>query len=264
MADENVYEFGLAEILDYITATRKTTAADDAEALFIYHTCVQEDLGLADINAIKRIIMGEIRTEVKSIETANLYEAYAHLKKLQQLDADRLLEVDFCVLTTHKLLMKNLPTKTPGGQFSASIRQTTDADGAIHRYPTFETPDSARTAVVQLLDQYNSMWVRAKSQEAQDERAFVWNGLKCAAWLFHRLLTIHPFGDGNGRLCRLLLNHVVSGIVSVPVSLRGTRENYLRALTATPGEAAPPPRLLLELLVRSVHSGLVPELAVKG
>jgi len=48
---------------------------------------------------------------------------------------------------------------------------------------------------------------------------------KCAAELMVRFVSLHPYGDGNGRMCRLLANYVVGLITPFPVSPYSNKEN---------------------------------------
>ncbi len=51
-----------------------------------------------------------------------------------------------------------------------------------------------------------------------------------------RFTSIHPYGDGNGCMCRLLANYIVGLITPFPVSLyhieenRSTEEDYINAI----------------------------------
>ena len=57
-----------------------------------------------------------------------------------------------------------------------------------------------------------------------------------AANLFADLIRIHPFGDGNGRLCRMILSHVLiqDGYYAFPVLLglfnNRERQHYIQAV----------------------------------
>ena len=52
---------------------------------------------------------------------------------------------------------------------------------------------------------------------------------KSAAWLVFELLDLHPFSDGNGRLCRLLCSYVLSTCTPFPSPILG---KYVHALIA--------------------------------
>lgn len=57
--------------------------------------------------------------------------------------------------------------------------------------------------------------------------------LEVAAWIHHKIVWIHPFRDGNGRVARLMANLVLERYGLIPVSSRVERDNrnaYLEAL----------------------------------
>ena len=61
--------------------------------------------------------------------------------------------------------------------------------GGMHNYPSFECiPRSMSYIVVE----YNK-----RSEEPHDM-------YQLASWLLFQIVSLHPFEDGNGRLCRLL------------------------------------------------------------
>lgn len=251
---------------------RIESAVEELEILFVYHTCQQEDVGIADKAVIRQIIRdckhGKYRDHTENLETSayqetvNLFEAYKMLQDLGKREAETepelkgLLEVDSCILATHKCLMRGLSMKTPGGLFSTEVRQTI-ADGELHQYPKFETHNDARDAVLRIVDRYNRLCFSIKDQECQDEYLFVRNMFKCVVWLFYELLSLHPFGDGNGRLCRLILNYAINVIMPFPVPLRdifsSARDAYLHAVI-TPRKSDGRPRELIRLLIESTYN----------
>lgn len=251
---------------------RIESAVEELEVLFVYHTCQQEDVGIADKNVIKKIIEdckhGKCRDHMENHEssayqeTVNLYDAYKMLQDLGKKEAGTdpalkgLLEVDSYILSTHERLMRGLSMKTPGGLFSTDVRQTI-ADGELHQYPKFETQTEARDAVLRIVDRYNMLCFSIKDQEHQDEYLFVRNVFKCVVWLFYELLSLHPFGDGNGRLCRLILNYAMNVIMPFPVPLRdilsSTRDAYLHAVI-TPRKSDGRPTELIRLLIESTYN----------
>lgn len=280
----------LSEMLNYIIEARQwwkkfsesdssccdnriESAVEELEVLFVYHTCQQEDVGIANKDVIRQIIedckAGKCSDHLENHEsnayqeTVNLYEAYKMLQDLGKKEAATdpelkgLLEVDSYILATHERLMRGMSMKTPGGLFSTEVRRTIVSDGEVHQYPKFETHNDARNAVMRIVDRYNMLCFSIRNQEHQDEYVFVKNIFKCTVWLFHELLSLHPFGDGNGRLCRLVLNYAISVIVPFPVPLRdifrSSRDTYLNAVMAPRKSADGRPTDLMRLLVESTY-----------
>ena len=84
---------------------------------------------------------------------------------------------------------------------------------------------------------------------------------KCAARLLFDFVDTHPFGDGNGRMCRLLANYVLSLITPFPVPLyssgegRSGREDYLNAIVECRKNRDKGPRTLAAMLIEGTWRG---------
>lgn len=85
-----------------------------------------------------------------------------------------------------------------------------------------------------------------------------------AAWLMFQFVDVHPFGDGNGRMCRLLANYVLSIITPFPVPIylqvgdtpdTITRDDYLDAIVHCRKSASKQPGLLAAMLVENAWLG---------
>ena len=116
------------------------------------------------------------------------------------------------VKSIHELLMRGEPVLV--GEF----RQTP----AFAGYHEFAPVGAIRRLVVGALSRYYS-------EESDDP---ILNAVK----LFIDMINIHPFEDGNGRLCRLIISHVLteSGMSLFPVLLssfhRRGRRHYIQAV----------------------------------
>jgi hypothetical protein len=154
---------------------------------FVDCICKEEEVGLHDY-----VVRSDLRL------------AWEHMRSLlyptcEPDDFSGLLDNQECVMKTHGILMKG--RKLYAGRFSTYTR-VTSYRGHLHQYPTFDTILQAESAVWCLLDCYNTMMSCIKIMEASPER--VECIVKCAAWIMVRLSALHPFSDGNGRLCRII------------------------------------------------------------
>ena len=125
-------------------------------------------------------------------------------------------------------------------------------DGSTHHYPHHTRVGSMLTGVI---DQHNIHM--ANIPEAMAEKVpFV---IKSAVWLLAQLISIHPFVDGNGRMCRLLASHILSQIIPFPVHTYKTgdidRQHYIKAIISCQDDNGDLEQLAA-LLVDSICNGL--------
>ena len=58
---------------------------------------------------------------------------------------------------------------------------------------------------------------------------------RCAAWILYNFVNVHPFADGNGRMCRLLASHCLYLVFSFPCPIYNIyaptkRDDYIDAI----------------------------------
>jgi hypothetical protein len=159
---------------------------------FVYNTCMGEDL---DYDLTKDGIINSIN----------------YLEK----NRSSCLDIDIHIKKTHFILMNGLINKkyTQPGKFSVCVR--TDGDG--HIYPVHDIKDWNK--IIQLiLDRFNTLYNKLIETNSKNEI------IKLSVWLFSNLLREHPFSDGNGRLCRILLAYVLFPIIKLYVPI--INKNY--------------------------------------
>ena len=139
------------------------------------------------------------------------------------------------VCDLHATLVKGLKLSSDGGNIRKRENQRGDvgADykGKTHTYPP---PEVLEGSFYGIIDRHN-IHMEGRKNEGISRKQTIYV-FKCAAWLLFELVSLHPFYDGNGRLCRLLANYVLSLITPFPVSIYNTsspdrnRDNYLDAI----------------------------------
>ena len=182
--------------------------------------------------------------DIKTQETRNLCKAYNHIKGIvEQQKTDNqnapkensigLLDVETCILETHKILMDGLLEPENGsrpGAFSTNRRITGDG----FEYPYFPSETLAEAAVQQLVDRHND--TLNKLSRIQDRKERVKYLFKCTSLFLNGFLLLHPFPDGNGRLARLLCGYMLLRSLfpfTLPiynVYSSSTRDDYIQAL----------------------------------
>lgn len=152
------------------------------------------------------------RTVKEHLEATNHRDALAFLEKLAN-QKNPVTEMD--LLNLHKLIAdKNLSPLESGFYRRERVYMTE----SVHMPPS---PKEVPVLMKEVLGLLN------RKEEENDEIKTV----EAAARLHHRLVFIHPFTDGNGRLARLLTNLKLMRAGFPPIILRkAERKSYYDAL----------------------------------
>ena len=144
-----------------------------------------------------------------------------HLLALLYLTEPEMLQRDLTVadvLNVHKIMMENSTGMLgEGGIFRSHAVYTRD-----HVYPDGD-PVQLERECASILASYNDS---------------IRNGIGfivSAADLFYRMITLHPFADGNGRLCRLFVSYALMRagfpfIITLTSFHRKSRNHYMMAI----------------------------------
>ena len=242
---------------------------------YIYHSNVCESVGTQTygdtLSAVEEFFAAEgtmaeeescKKREKKFTETTNTCRA---LQKIHGFHADMegtgiLIVEQICEV--HRILLKGFP-KRPGELRCQpeDIVVTDTEDGCYH----YLRPELVAVHLDAVIDSHNhrmdALEKKVKNGKiTQPEK--VTYVIKSAAWLlFNFVNNVHPFLDGNGRICRLLANYVLSLVVPFPVSIYHTcsgkraRCDYLEAIISCRKNPSEGPRQLATMLLESVWEG---------
>ena len=195
-------------------------------------------------------------TSVK--ETKNMCRALEKMHGFHtEMDGSGLLIVDQ-ILSVHKLVMDGL--HEDAGKLRIKTAYTRTEEG---RY-VYPCHDLVENLLYTVIDHHN-LHMEALKKKVEDGNMTtlekVLYVIKCAAWLLFNFVYVHPFGNGNGRLCRLMANYVLSLIAPFPISVycdrpskRG-RDDYLQAIVTCRKNPREGPRQLATMLLEGVWEG---------
>lgn len=192
---------------------------------FISHVNMEEESGFSTFeetdNFLKKFYArgGNLQRclSISEQETLNLRKAYVYLLekiKREELSSDYGLMESSLLQETHRLLLENIVIprgKTKAGEYS-NLPRGTEYKGETYQY---QNPEDMETAVIQLLDQCNERFDLCTKDGLKDFDDFYYL-FKTCAWLLFELLDLHPFSDGNGRLCRILCSYMLSKFTPFP------------------------------------------------
>lgn len=210
----------------------------------IYRTSIEEGTGFKSKEDVESCIhkdaasQGSLSKEEQ--ETVNLNNAYLYLLKeisevediteSQQLHG--LLEINL-IKSVHKLILKDIKLSencSKPGEFSKNVRLTT-FEGEEYVYAS---PTDMDKKVQRAIDRFNDL-VSYSVKREKNSQDRVYNMFKSCTWLLFKLLDLHPFCDGNGRLCRLLCSFTLSSMTPFPTPIynvwsESKKDDYIRAL----------------------------------
>lgn len=113
------------------------------------------------------------------------------------------------VLEAHRLLMVGLIDR-PGKIRDEEVYTGVPGGGKFY----FDAPSLLHSSFETLIELCNALL--SDLEDAWNAPDIVTRLYNLAALLFVQLVTMHPFDDGNGRVSRLLVNHVLSAITPFP------------------------------------------------
>jgi len=156
-------------------------------------------------NTLIDIICEEEGLGTDGVARDNLFRALRHLI---QFDGGGYLDMEFCIKDTHAIVMSGLPMMESGpGQFSPHERFTYMGGGETHNYPHKLDWDPT---MLTLVDRYNNFVADNNNNISRLDFTEI---AKILGWFAYTMISYHPFGDGNGRLCRLIIGYLSSRLI---------------------------------------------------
>lgn len=212
-----------------------------------------------DSEEVKKVEVSEEVKKVEDIEKVKKVEDSEAVKKVTGSDEVKkcygLLEINL-VKNVHKLILKDIEqsaNKTKPGEFSKNKR-VTKFKGEEYEY---RTPENMEKEVQTLLDRYNDLISCVK--EEKNSEVLVYKMFKTCSWLLFELLDLHPFANGNGRLCRLFCSYALSLITPFPTPIynvwtESCKDDYRQALVDARKSANRFPRSLTTMIIECNYS----------
>lgn len=212
---------------------------------FIYHVNLEEEHGLTTLTETKVFLRNcssrrnsTSSLSLKEQETINLRVAYenllAKINREERASDYGLMEVSL-LEETHRQILQDIPLPkgfTKPGKMSNNPR-VTEFKGELYHYAN---PEDMESAVSNVLDKYNFLFDSCTNgKEELNEFDDFYSLFKTCAWLLFELLDLHPFSDGNGRLCRILCSYALSKLNPFPTPIYNvwtdsSKHDYIEAL----------------------------------
>lgn len=172
----------------------------------------QEEVTMKTLEALDK--MYEYRVDMKKFDEKYPQERYK--------DHDFLFLTEDMVKDIHKIVLpRNKKNSVPPGEYRIYPAYPSGSPDQFYC-----DPRDIRLKMETLIDRYNDHVCNLPKSFLHNKMKFDVTKIRkiynLAAWILFHFVNIHPFGDGNGRVCRLLANGVLFDECPFPVFLRGS------------------------------------------
>jgi len=242
---------------------------DEMAVDFVYKTNVGELVGIKSEDSTKTVISDyrkrhgvdqSVKQNKERTETVNIYRALQYVSELhKEMEMTGKLTVQqICEL--HRILMNGL-RQDAGEIRKYNVYTSCGKEGEYHFYPEPVVAEQIFYACVDhhciQMSQFTGTLSTKTSTVSAKTVEFIF---KRAARLLFDFVDAHPFGDGNGRTCRLLANYVVSLIIPFPVAPsygqgEEMKSNYLKAIIECRDHRDKGPGALASMLIVDAWRG---------
>jgi Fic family protein len=193
-----------------LSPTKKKKYEIDRTILFTLTTLTTEDVDVS-LKDVKEALKKQVNLSMREKISKNMLNGVASIKKHEKLTKKYLLDL-------HKQIMSEFETKTPG--------KLRDKQVYLHKR---DPKNPLSVEIAYRPPQYN------KINELLDE-FIIWydksnlNPIEKASLAHYKLYSIHPFLDGNKRICRLIFNKCLIDDDFPIINVSEEREYYFEAL----------------------------------
>ena len=193
-----------------MTELKKRKYDIDSTVFFTLTTLTTEDIEVDLVDVRKAFDKHSHFTDKEQI-SKNMLKAVESIKRSRRLNIEYLLEL-------HKMIMASFKTKTPGKIRDKQVYLYKHGQQVVTRTELSYRPPT-HMKISKLLQEFLDWYTNSNL-----------NPIEKAALSHYKLYRIHPFLDGNKRICRLILNKTLldSGFPLLNISLE--KEAYFEAL----------------------------------
>ncbi|MBI2232350.1 MAG: Fic family protein [Candidatus Aenigmarchaeota archaeon] len=229
-------------VFSLLSRAQKRKYEVDSTILFTLTTLTTEDVsvGLRDVqNAFEKNKQLNMREQISK----NMLTAVGSIKENRILDKKYLLEL-------HKTIMASFEVKTPGRIRKQQVYlHMQDTKNPLGKEIAYRPPHYNR--LNKLIDEFVE-WYKSTRL----------NPIEKAALAHYTLYRIHPFLDGNKRICRLILNKALLEEGFPLLNISAKKERYFQSLIDSVEKDAP--KKLAEFTLKEFFRQIKEFLALHG
>jgi len=193
-----------------LSSVQKRKYEVDSTILFTLTTLTTEDVDVS-LSDVQNAFEKEKQLSMREQISKNMLKAVESIKEKHALGKQYLLEL-------HKTIMASFEGKTPGEiRHKQVYLQMQDNKNPLGREIDYRPPNYSK--ISKLLDEFVEWYNSTKL-----------NPIEKAALAHYKLYRIHPFLDGNKRICRLMLNKTLLEEGFPLLNISAKKEPYFQTL----------------------------------
>jgi Fic family protein len=186
---------------------------------WIYFTNNIEEAGFETKEDTEKALNGSLENadQKKEKEVTQMFSLLKETYTIPKKPTDRIFDLN-SLKKWHQTLFKDLLRSA--GEFRKTGVTAPNLDKSQHKYPHHSVLKSYLESLSQIL------WKLSKLIDGND----VCSVVALASFAQFHFVDIHPFADGNGRMCRFICKFILDSIFPLPIPMFKNRNAYIQSL----------------------------------
>lgn len=223
-----------------------------AVAEWIFYTNKIENAGMQTEEDTMAVISGVVITNSQQkLEVSNTYDLLKETYKNSYLQCEDMSQISFDIIALnkwHSALFHQVFESRIIGSLRKSGTETSNTDGSPHFYPHHSIVEF----YLKTLCKITHALMKAIPVIYTEKKNRILYCFALASFVQYHFVDIHPYLDGNGRMCRLLSKFILDWICPIPFPMFKDKKRYFDALIlGRKDSCVVAPKRLLSLLMDS-------------
>lgn len=194
---------------------------------WIFYTNKIEFTGLETEEDTKNVLENndKSKTTIKEKEVLQVFDVLKEYYNNEEKVYDHIFDI-ILLQKWHKKMFNDIIKNA--GEFRTCGVKTNNPDCSKHRYPHHSIIKNSINNLCHLLCKLSKFIDEEKNKCSEEEH--ICNIIGLASFIQFHFVDIHPFLDGNGRMCIFLSKFILDTIFPIPIPMFQDRDEYINSL----------------------------------